>query len=361
MDDFEVAYQKALVDVESSITQSLMEIDIPSVTDIELIEKSESSLDSWDYCYAIAIGLAGVFISTNEVFGKYLEGIHEAASDNSGAYGKYQAFLGKILHHEGDYIDAIELPFKNRNGGNAYCLFHRLLWGHDIFSNKGDNPFSLMFQQKGMRGILQAMRHLLADTCSRQGLPLPGSSYLDYVDENNKTSNYLINVAQTLSEESTGNKTSAQKIYSHIMTFRAQDVTAGVVVKLVSELYFTVRKITDSIRKTEIQLIAYAVNFLGEAVIGCIKQKGVPYINVPLGTAMGVSFIKFCYLNEKDIRRLTKQTEDLHAKVEELIAEDEQTDGMLPAYNTADEMLTAADAAEANVNELLDIFGEDNT
>lgn len=361
MDDFEVAYQKALVDVESSISQSLMEIDIPTAADIELIEKSESSLDGWDYCYAIAIGLAGVFISTNDAFGKYLEGIHEAASGNSGDYGNFQAFLGKMLHHEGDNIDAIELPFKNRNGDNAYCLFHRLLWGHDIFSKKGDNPFSLMFKQKGMCGILQAVRHLLADTCSKQGLPLPGSSYLDYVDENNKTSNYLIEVAQALSDESSGNKTSAREIYSHIMTIRAQDVTAGVVVKLVTELYFTVKKIKDNIRKAEIQLIAYTVNFLGEAVVGCIRQKGVPYINIPLGTAMGVSFIKFCYTNEKDIRRLTKQTEAIHSRTQRLIAEDKQTSDMLPTFKTADEMLAAADTAEANVNEIFDVFGEDNT
>ena len=359
MDDYELEYQAVLRGVEESIVQTIAELEIPTAADLTLIEKSSSSLDAWDYCYAIAIGLAGVFISTNEAFAQYLDQIHKAASGSSGEYDRFQTFLGKALHHEGDHIDMVERPFKNRNGGNAYCLFHRLLWGHDIFSIGEDNPFALMYNQKGLTGILQAVRHLLADTASKQGLPLPGSSFLDVVDENNKTSNYLIKVAQQLSEETTGLKTGAQEIYSHMMTIRAQDVAAGVVVKAMSELYFLIRQVKDDIRRTEIRLIAYAVNFFGEAVAGCIRQNGVPYINIPLAGAMSVSFAQFCYLNSKEIRKLSETTEILHAKAIAIASRPQNPVLMLDAYDSADAMIRAADDADANIEELLVFFSEE--
>ena len=359
MDNYELTYQGALQQVEESISAAMHEWPIPSETDIKNAAKSASTLDAWDYCYAIAIGMAGVFIATNEAFGQYLDQIHKAASGASGDYDKFQSFLGDALRHKGDHIDAIEMPFKNRNGGNAYCIFHRLLWGHDILSVKGDNPFALMFNQQGLSGILQAVQHLLADTTSKQGLPLPGSSFLDIVDENNKTSNYLIQIAQQLSEETTGTKASAQELYSHMMTIRAQDVTAGVVVKLVTELYFRFRKIDDNIRRSEIRLIAYAVNFLGEAVAGCFRQNGVPYINIPLAGAMATSFAQFCYYNNKEIKQLSVATDEIHADVEALETEAAQSVLTLPVVESADALIAASDAAEDNVADLLNFFGED--
>lgn len=359
MDNYELAYRDSLQQVEQSISAALQEWPILSETDIKNTTKTSSTLDAWDYCYAIAIGMAGVFIATNEAFRQYLDQIHKAASGASGDYDKFQSFLGDALYHKGDYIDAIEMPFKNRNGGNAYCIFHRLLWGHDILSIKGDNPFALMFDQQGLSGILQAVQHLLADTTSKQGLPFPGSSFLDVMDENNKTSNYLIQVAQQLSEETIGTKASAQELYSHMMTIRAQDVSAGVVVKLVTELYFCIRKIDDNIRRSEIRLIAYAVNFLGEAVVGCFRQNGVPYINIPLATAMATSFAHFCYYNNKEIKQLSSATDEIHSSVVELEEKTSQSILSLPAIESADAFIVASDKAESNVNELLNFFGED--
>lgn len=358
MDVLEADYRMSLGDMESRIVEVLADYDIPTTTELNLIEKSKSTLDGWDYCYALAVGLAGVAISTNEALAKYLDEIHKAASGSSGEYDRLQTFLGNLLHHEGDHIDIIERPFKDRNGGNAYCIFHRLLWGHDILSIKGDNPFVLMFQQQGMSGILQAVRHLLADTTSKQGLPMPGSSFLDVVDKNDKTSNYLIKIAQELSDEAFDNKLMAQEVYSHMMTIRAQDVAAGTVVKLLSELYFKLRKITDDLRCTEIKLIAYTVNFLGEAIVGCTRQNGVPYINIPLGVTMATTFGKFCYINAKEIQQLTKQAEAIHAQAEELLLSEGATDGLLPEYSSAADLLFSMEQAEANVNDLFMAFRE---
>lgn len=359
MDDYELQYQTALSSVKDSIVQAIAELEIPTEADLTLIEKSSSSLDAWDYCHAIAVGLAGVFISTNEAFAKYLDEIHKAASGNSGEYDRFQTFLGKLLHHEGDHIDMVERPFKNRNGGIAYCLFHRLLWGHDILSIGEDNPFALMYNQKGFTGILQAVRHLLADTASKQGLPLPGSSFLDVVDESNKTSYYLIKVAQQLPEETTELKTGAQEIYSHMMTIRAQDVATGVVVKAMSELYFLIRRVDDEIRRTEIRLIAYAINFFGEAVVGCIRQNGVPYINIPLAGAKGVFFAQFYYYNEKEKKQLAETTEEIHDRTNAIEARLHNPVLVLDAHDNADALIQAADTAAANIEELLDFFSEE--
>lgn len=360
MSDHDASYQRALSQVEASISNAIDKMPPPISCDVSsVIEKSESTLDAWDYCFAIAIGSAGIFIATNEEFARYLEGIHQAASGASGDYDMLQSFLGKVLSHKGDHIDQIERPFKNRDGGNAYPIFHRLLWGHDILSIKADNPFYLMFKQKGLPGILQAVRHLLADTASKQGLPLPGSSFLDVVDENNSTSNYLIKIAQKLSEETVGNKTKAQEIYSHLATIRAQDVVAGVVVKAVVELYFILRSIDDELRRAEIRLIAYAVNFFGEAAFGCIKQNGVPYINIPLATAMTAAFCRFCYLDYQTDKRLVAVSNEIFERTEVIISRYEELDIMLPDLNDENECFAALEKAEENYDELIAFFSED--
>ena len=355
MTDIDEQYQNALSSVEASIETALDDCVLPYENE-ELLEACESSLDGWDYCYALAIGIAGIAIATNETFAVYLDEIHKAASGASGDYDFFQKALGKLLHHKGDWIDAVNMPFKNRNGDNVYCLFHRLLWGHDIFSAKQDNPFSLMFRQKGMLGILQAVRHLLADTASKQGLPLPFSSFLDFTTEEGKTSNYLIKIAQKLSEESIGNKANAQAIYSHLATIRAQDITAGVVVKLFSEVYFQVRKIDDDIRKSEIRLIAYAVNFFGEAIVGSVKQKGIPYINIPLAGAMAVSFGRFCYINAKEEHRLASDTEACIKKSEDIMQKHHYITQFISHYDSVDDLLNSYNQVDSNAKELIDFF-----
>ena len=342
MNTLNLAFNNALTTVENNIEQCIAKEYSILLSSEETIQ-NDSTLDGWDYCFALAIGLAGVFIATNKKFAEYLDEIHKAASGAGGDHDVFQAFLGTKLHHEGDYIDAIEHPFKNRRGENAYCLFHRLLWGHDILSFGEDNPFRLMFKQKGLGGILQAVRHLIADTASKQGLPLPGSSHFDFVDDRGKISNYLISISQQLSEETFGNKANAQEIYAHMMTIRAQDISAGVVVKLMSELYFKIRKIDDELKKHEITFIAYGINFIGEAVVGAIRQNGVPYINTPIAIAMGTSFAKFCCAEHKQMKQLTANTERLTSEVELLCDSYDEVSALLPKYDSSEDIIKALD------------------
>jgi hypothetical protein len=85
----------------------------------------------------------------------------------------------------------------------------------------------------------------------------------------------------------------------------------------------------------------------------------VPYINIPLAGAMGVSFAQFCYLNSKEIRKLSETTDILHAKAIAIASRPQNPVLMLDAYDSADAMIRAADDADANIEELLDFFSEE--
>lgn len=283
------------------------------------IENADSNLDAWDYCFSIAIGLISPFISTNEELQDYLKDIHNAASEATGDYDFLQTLLGSLLHHKGDPIDQIDQKFIKRDRNNAYVLFHRLLWGHDILSIEEDNPFYLMVKKQGLSGIIQALQHLLADTTSKQGLPFPGSSYLDFVDENGSLSNYLIVVSQQLSLETTGCKRAAQEIYSHMFTVRASDILGAGSTNVLSDVYLRLRKITDDIRTQQFRFISYSISFWAQAIIGTGRM-GVPYCNIPVGIAMVKSFTSLYKTSKKQTASLVKNGKRLERESDRLVA-----------------------------------------
>ena len=324
--------------------------------DYSVIEKSPSSLDAWDYCFSIAIGMAGAFITTNEELGNYLKDIHDAASGVSGEYSALQAFLGKLLYHKGDAIDKIpgEKAFLNRDLDNAYGLFHRLLWGHDLLDFGPDNPFKLMVDQKGIMGVLQVLRHLIADTMSKQGLPMPGSSFLDYhKTEDGKLSNYLIKISQELSMSSTGKKNSAQEIYAHMFTVRAQDIVGGGAVTLLVSLYEKIRGIKDSLRNVQLRLVSLSVAFFGQAIIGATRQAGVPYVNVPLFAGVMKNLVQLYYLSIKETRQLHDKTVKLIDAGSVLCDEVECSGKDIPSYEDGEDYITELENEEKNVGSLI--------
>ena len=330
--------------------------------DSTALEKSSSTLDAWDYCFSLAIGMAGAEITTSEKLEEYLNEIHHAASGATGEYTNLQQFLGKLLHHQGDSIDklASEKHFINRTHESADVGYHRLLWGHDIFNPGEDNPFRLMIKQKGLKGILQAVRHLVADTTSKQGLPLPGSSYLDHTNENGKISNYLIEIAKNLSMESVGNKRNSQTIYSHMFTVRAQDITSGGAIDGFAEMYFKIRDIDDTIRKLQFHLIAYSVCFFGEALLGVIKNSGIPYINIPLATVVFKKHTQLYYYSIKETRQLRDITYELIVQGDRLSECVEKSCEDLNHYDKIDDYFSELLQCQNNVDALIEAFEEDN-
>lgn len=275
-------YRSDLLSAEKQVT------DIETSFGLEGDDQIQSDLDAYDLAFAMTFGLVGTFISTDEEIAKWLEGIHDSASGKSGDYDTLQQMLGLLLSHKGDAMDIYKPGegFIARNGERAYVMFHRLLFGHDILAvGRGimpHNPFSLMYEQKGLMGIAQAIRHLIADTASKQGLPLPGSSYLDCETDSGKPWNQIINWVQELSIEVSGNKQMAQDIYSHMFTIRMQDILADGLIAALNNTYFEARGITDPIRQAQIEIVDTGVAFFGQAAVGAIRQKGIPYVNTTM-------------------------------------------------------------------------------
>lgn len=314
-----IAYYEIEKQLEILVTDSGLEIASWDNADFEIIEKTASNLDAWDYCFSIAVGLVSPFISTNEELQDYLKDIHNAASEATGEYDFFQKALGILLHHKGDPIDQIDRRFIKRDHENAYILFHRLLWGHDIFSKKTDNPFFLMVKKQGFSGVIHALQHLLADTTSKQGLPFPGSSYLDFFEEDGSLSNYLIKLTQYLSVRTTGNKRVAQEIYSHLFTLRAADVLGMGSNEALGKMYFKMRNIGNEIRKHQFNLISYSISFWGQALLG-LGRLGVPYINIPVGSAMVKSFVSLYASSLSRTRKLVHKGRILEHETDRLIA-----------------------------------------
>lgn len=329
--------------------------------ELNAIERTPSDLDAWDYCFCIAIGLVSPLISTNESLQDYLTKIHDCASEAKGEYDFLQRVLGTLLHHKGDSIDQPNKKFIKRDKENAWVLFHRLLWGHDPLSKHEDNPFYLMIKEQGLSGIIQAIQHLLADTTSKQGLPIPGSSYLDYNDENGVLSNYLIDIAQNLSVNAVGSKREAQAIYSHLFTVRASDLIGGGAIFAFSEIYFKARSISDSIRKCQFRLISYSICFWLQMLIGVSNPIGLPFVNHPAGYEMLKHFVKLYITSNQETRRIAQKQKhsEIETKQLEDMAKRDFEDS--PHHNDAEAYLAEFSNAQRNVEELIGLWNGDDS
>lgn len=354
----EEEYNNSLKEIENisiSIKEELI------INDYSIAEKSESTLNASDYCFVFLFGFLGAFLSTNKKLENYLAEIHHAASGVSGDYDKFQIMLGKLLYHKNSDMDLMQ----KRDGAPTNIGFHRLLWGHDIFSISGDNPFSLMIKQENsvIRGILKTLRHLVADTMSKQGLPSPGSSFLDYkyVDpyfEEEKMSNYLIDIVSNLSEEKYGNKAKSQEIFQHLFSIRNQDILGGMLSKALTECYLKINKVDNELKKAQIRFMVYAVDFFCEALIGAFKQKGIPYINIPVFGAMMGSYAKLAYIDYKETQNILKESDEVIKKADSIIEKYESQLKYLSLKETKESLINSIQKSEDNMNELINYLGE---
>lgn len=315
----------AIADIEGEYLLALRE-DGTEQAEISCINKTPSDLDNLDIAWCLLCATASAFLSTNKAFEEWLDGIHKAASDCQGDYDFIQKALGGVFHHKSDWMDKMI----SRDSDETYIAFHRLLWGHDPLA-KGEgladlsfNPIRMMMQQEesersghALFGAVQAMRHLLADTFSKQGLPLPGLSYFDYERSDGKAWNHIIDVVQELSIETTGNKGKAEELYRHLFTLRAQDIAGGALAAALTKAYIASRQIEDAIRINQIRLVSYSASFFCQAIVGAMRQNGVPYINYPLAMAMVKELAGLFYESNKRTNLLGKETERLHGAVQE--------------------------------------------
>lgn len=350
------AFEAELASVESEIELALASDEVLVAVRVDDYG-FDSDMDAADLCAALASGLLSVFVSTSEDVGKWMEGVHDAASGKGGG-GFVQSTLGWLLEHKGDEMDVYERAFRNREGGNAYGLFHRLLWGHDVLGGGRDNPFALMFNQKGMFGVVQAVRHLLADTFSRQGLPVPGSSYFDYLKENpdgGKSGwSHLIDFVQDLSEQAGGNRgNDAQEVYSHLLTVRAQDLAAGGIAAILPRAYEAARGIDDPVRTAQIDLVAVSVGFFGQAAVGMARQGGVPYLNNAMVPQLASAYAGLLAASNKRTRALLSESEESISRADRTLERHDCLNLALGASSGAGEI----GALEAGMGEIAGLLG----
>jgi hypothetical protein len=130
-----------------------------------------------DIAVAFTAGLAGAFASA--YFEEVLDKIHKVSHCAEKSDNPVIQYLGKVLKHNGSPMDKM----RGRK--------HRLKYGHDIL-----NPFEVwddLAEQYGgnRKALLHWAKHLMSDSLSKEGLPLPGSSYFrDFLQENFTAAQY---------------------------------------------------------------------------------------------------------------------------------------------------------------------------
>ena len=293
-------------------------------------EDIESGLSGMDYAFAMLIGIMGAIVTSSEEVQKLLDQIHQIASTPAKEGDNlFEEMIKLLLGHYKTNIDTLpngpdgRRTFPTRVPNAKRTGPHRIFWGHDIFSTKKDNPFLLMIEQTGSvsGGIIAALKHLTADTFSKQGLPIPTSSWWDYTyDDGEKVGNKLLDFCNKLYEES-GNKLGKtggnNEFFNHMFSIHIQDVAVQNIGKILCERYLKLKKIKDDTIKHQFQLICYAVMFYMNSMIGFLRYK-IPYINWAACVCMTREYILLFVSNWRMEKKLERETNRILALSEDI-------------------------------------------
>lgn len=231
-----------------------------------------------DYIVAILIGFCGSMITTNEHLQEFLKLFHDRPEPGE-EVSEFQIKMRKKLEHEGSYMDhglGNTSGFVNREGGKPMFGMHRLMYGHDILSWKGDNPFVLAVKQYGfLGGIKNAIIHLFADTCSTQGVTIPLSSVFDFKD-GETLSNRLYNFSSFVAKGDRGKK--CLEAFKNLFTIHQTDILGSGATILLQETYLKICGFETKKAKNIFRVIVNICNFIITGIIGFIKTR-IPRIN----------------------------------------------------------------------------------
>ena len=231
-----------------------------------------------DYIVAILIGFCGSMITTSEHLQEFLKLFHDRPKEGE-SISEFQIKMRNKLEHEGSYMDhglGNTSGFVNREGGKPMFGMHRLMYGHDILSWKGDNPFVLAVKQYGfLDGIKKAIIHLFADTCSTQGLTIPLSSVFDFKD-GETLSNHLYIFSSTVAKGDRGKK--CLGAFQNLFTVHQTDLLGSGATILLQEAYLNICEFETQKAKNIFRVIVNICNFIITGIIGFIKTH-IPRIN----------------------------------------------------------------------------------
>jgi len=315
--------------------------------DYSKISRLGDELSWFDVLSVVVFGFVGGAISNNDQLKDFMDNIHTDASSNNP-----ETILGKLLHHKGDVID-----HTTRNGEDFATYLHRLYGGHDPFSiGHGDNPFVLLCEQYGIpKGIIQAIRHLIADTFSKQGGVLGFSSFLDFKKEDGSIGNFLDEWSKEVSK---GSGLNPQQVYSELFAIKAQDITSVIITEVLVNAYVKLKHLRNkdnffsSIGISQLKIIAYLTNVLTSATWGAAKHNGIPNLNIPAIFKLILEIIKFYVLNYKELYKITKEIEQFEKKVNLLESEVYQRGSSLQSYETMGEYVDEIDSQYESFNRM---------
>lgn len=326
--------------------------------------KIESNIDVYDFVFASVFGILGATISTSDKIETFTDKIHDLASGKSVSDANgVQTLLGNLLRHNGDAIDSAFLEdggraFLNRQGNGSGPFMHRLLRGHDPLSMAGDNPFKVLCLQYGFtKGVTQTLRHLIADTFSKEGLPIPGHSFFDVTRFDGRVSNYFIEVSKNLTRQSS--KADMRSVYEGLFTIQAKDIASQGLVWALCKGYFHFRGIEDSTRQRQIRIMSYGMNFFTHAGFGMVRQGGIPYIHWPALVMLSKEFAGMYLDSYKEIRELENRTLSLVNSDDELEKRVFETGRNIKTIGSADDYFQQVKAEKNAFDDLTDFFEED--
>ena len=318
---------------------------IEELSSFDLSVRPVAELSAVDYSFAMLLGFVGALITSGKNVEIMLDKLHQIASEAPKAGDDISKKIIKFLMgHHGDYIDSV--PVEDINGtarkfvtrqaqesGNTYIMNgsstgpHRIFWGHDLLSLSKDNPFLIMQKQlPGIKGIVQVFKHLTADMFSKQGLPIPTSSWWDYSYTNekgvkkvgNKLLDYCNNLYKNIERKDKIKVTGANNdIFNHMFSIHIQDIGTQKLGTVLCDRYLSYQKISNKVIQHQFKLIFSAVLFYMNSLFGAIKYH-IPYINWPAGLMMIKELACMLCGSNMETRRLQKVTDNLLKQTEVL-------------------------------------------
>lgn len=320
------------------------------------VSEYQSAISPVDIILPMLYGILGGVISSSEAVEKFCSDIHDSANQDNP-----NSFWGKLLRHHKDAMDNYNVPdcvFTNRGGEISGVGFHRLMYGHDPFSPGPDNPFFLMIRENGIcSGIFKVFQHLIADTFSKQGLPVPFHSIFDFYGENGKLSNGLLDLAKKAGAEAreAGFDCNVQNAFSNLFTIKFSDIAATGLTWALCEIHIALRKIDDPIMISQTKIIGYSAQFFSRSIIMWLKT-GVPAISWPTLPMLLKEIYKFYRANWQEIHHLESKTKELVEKNKSLEQAVFLTGKDLPSYNNAIGYIEEYNNAEKNIDDFINSF-----
>ncbi|WP_114393536.1 hypothetical protein [Oleisolibacter albus] len=281
---------------------------------------SPPSNDPRNFILPVLYGATGAAISASDAVKEFSKKIHDIASSGKAPKTAFEHIIKLLMGHKDDAIDAVNGEYINRAGERVSFGIHRLMWGHDIFSIGPDNPFALLIKQEGsiFGGIAQVFRHLVGDTFSKQGLPIPFHSFFDYVQDNGKLGNRLWDIAK--SSTNGGDGAEIVQAFGNLFTIKAADIGATGLTSMLCAAHNRVMNRDDEAAANQVRVIAYSSQFFGKATIGVMKT-GVPFISWPTAVMTIKEMYSLYRINYRDIAELEKVTKRIYDENARLEAE----------------------------------------